>query len=272
LARDHKAWNPTLKVATQVKPDRWTAELAIPFEQLGLTEKPFNKVWRMNLTRVSQAPYEDTSWCVLGDYNSHVPGRFGYLWVDAGKALNVSAQDMQPWKRLFDGKGLAGWRVHDGKLTVGAGAMAVGPNGRAKVLLTEPLPYADVAISIEVYYTKQVRFMFSPDEANKQMGCYATFINFINESNVALLRRWDYWQPPLGGHLTIPHYGPCPMQDDTWHRCEVRFRPDRIQLLLDGRLLLETPNFYPQARYFGLDIIDAGKVRNVRLRRLVSEP
>lgn len=270
LARDHKAWNPQLQVKTKVKPGEWTAEMAIPFAELGLAEGKVNKVWRMNLTRFNLAPAEDTSWCVLGDYSSHVPSRFGYLWVDAGTELNVSPQEMQPWEWIFDGRSLAGWRVQRGKVSVRNGMMVVPPDETAVVLLREPLPYSDVLIAAEVMSDKQFRFMFSRDPANEKMGFYATFINLINESNVALMRRWEYWSPPLGWHLTIPHYGPCPMRDDTWYRCEVRFCPDRTSLILNGRVLLETPNLYPDARYLGLHIIGGGKVRNVRIRKLVG--
>ena len=270
LARDHKAWNPRLKVKTKVEPGEWTAELAIPFDQLGPGGTKVNKVWRMNLTRFNLAPAEDTSWCVLGDYNSHVPSKFGYLWVDAGSEMNVSPQEMQPWRPIFNGRNLGGWKVERGRVSVRGGMMVVPPSETAVVLLKKPLPYGDFLIGAEVMSDKQFRFMFSPDPGNEKMGFYATFINLINESNVALMRRWEYWVPPLGGHLTIPHYGPCPMRDNVWYRCEVRFRPDRTSLLLNGRVLLETPNMYPQARYFGVHIIGGGKVRNIRIRKLVS--
>ena len=270
LRRDPKAWNPkAVKVATKVAAKEWTAEIAIPFADLGLKAGKINKVWRMNLTRFNHAPAEDTSWCVLGDYSSHVPSRFGYLWLDAGGVMNVSAQEMQPWRRLFDGRTLTGWEVLDGEVKIADGAMNV-PKAGARILLKRPLPAGDLAVAAEVYDPKQFRFMFSPDADNKKMGCYATFINLINESNVALMRGWEYWVPPLGWHLTIPHYGPCPMADKTWYRCVVHFRRDRIRLILNGRVLLETPNFYPKARRFGLHVIGGGKLRNVRMRKLVS--
>ncbi len=270
FARDHKAWNGELAVKTKVAPGLWTAELAIPFSQLSLPGGKVNKVWRMNLMRFNLAPAEDTSWCVLGDYSSHVPSRFGYLWVDAGTELNASPQQMQPWETIFNGHSLAGWKVHAGTVSVRDGMMVVPPARSAVVLLEEPLPYDDLVLGAEVMSDKQFRFMFSPDAANEKTGFYATFINLINESNVALMRGWEYWVPPLGWHLTIPHYGPCPMQDATWYTCQVRFRPSRTSLLLNGRVLLETPNLYPGARYFGLHIIGGGKVRNVRIRKLVA--
>ncbi len=270
LARDHKAWNPTLRVAGDVKPGVWTAEVAIPFDQLRPPQGKVNKVWRMNLTRFNLAPGEDTSWCVLGDYNSHVPERFGYLWVDAGTELNVSAQEMQPWEPLFDGRSLAGWKVHAGDPAVRDGMLLVPPATSAVILRNKPLPYEDVLISAEVMSDKQFRFMFSPDPSNEKMGFYATFINLINESNVALMRHWEYWVPPLGWHLTIPQYGPCPMRDETWYRCEVRFRPGRTSLLLNGRVLVESPNLYPKARYFGLHVIGGGKIRSLRMRKLIG--
>ena len=139
-----------------------------------------------------------------------------------------------------------------------------------RVLVTGGYGSGGYRNSAEVYDPKQLRFMFAPDAESKKMGCYATFINLINESNVALMRGWEYWTPPLGWHLTIPHYGPCPMADKTWYRCVVHLRADRIRLILNGRVLLETPNFYPKARHFGLHVIGGGKVRNVRVRKLVA--
>jgi len=270
LARRREAWNPELKVATKVSRGEWTAELAIPFRQLGLTPGRINRVWRMNLTRFSLSPPEDTSWCVLGDYSSHTPSRFGYLWLDAGNVMNVSDQEMQPWEAIFDGESLSNWRVVRGEVLAGEGMMVVEPAQTAVVAMRKPLPYDDLVISADVISNKQFRFMFAPDRDNKQMGFYATFINHINESNVAMMRDWEYWAPPMGFHLTIPHYGPCPMADNTWYRCEVRFRPERVQLLLNGRLLMETPNLYPKARWLGLHIIGGGKVRNLRIRKLVT--
>ena len=268
--RDQKSWNPKLQVAAKVRPGEWTAELKIPFDQLRLKPGKINKVWRMNLTRFNLAPAEDTSWCVLGDYNSHVPGRFGYLWVDAGDVLNATAQEMQPWEAIFDGKSLTGWRVQRGEVAVRDGMMIVAPDETAVLVREKPLPYDDLIIRAEVVSDKQFRFMFARDPDNRKMGFYATFINLINESNVALMKDWEYWCPPMGFHLTIPHYGPCPMRDGTWYRCEVPLGPGRVSLMLDGRVLLATPNLYPKARYFGLHIIGGGKVRDVRIRRLIA--
>ena len=272
FARDHKSWNPKLQVAAKVRPGEWTAELAIPFGELRLTKGKINKIWRMNLTRFNLAPAEDTSWCVLGDYSSHVPARFGHLWVDAGTVLNASAQEMQPWEPIFDGKGLSGWRALRGRVAVRDGLLVVAPGETAVLVRKEPLPYDDLVISADVLSDKQLRFMFSPDRDNRKMGFYATFINLINESNVALMKDWEYWVPPMGFHLTIPTYGPCPMRDETWYRCEVRFRPGRTSLLLNGRLLLESPNLYPEARHFGLHVIGGGKITNLRIRKLVEAP
>ena len=270
LGRDLKAWNPALEVATRPGRREWTTEIRIPFAELGLTGGRINKVWRMNLTRFSLRPAEDTSWCVLGDYSSHTPERFGWLWVDAGSVRNVSDQDMQPWVPIFNGRNLAGWRLRRGKAAVRDGAIVVERGAEAVLVRDEPLPHDDLVLSADVVSDKQLRFCFSPDAANRKMGFYATFINLINESNVALMRDWDYWAPPLGGHLTIPHYGPCPMADGRWVRLQVRFRPDRVSLLLNGRTLLEAANLYPRARHFALHIIGAARVRNVRLRRLLS--
>jgi len=271
LSRDPKAWNPKLKIATAVGPREWTAEIEIPFDQLGIESGRVNKVWRMNLTRFTTAPAEDTSWCVLGDYSSHVPRRFGYLWVDAGTRLNVAAQDLMPWRPLFNARSLAGWTVRSGRPRVRDGAIVVGPGRSAVILLDKPLPDGDVEIAAEISGNKQFRFAFSPDAGNEKMGLYGTFINHINESNVAMMKNWEYWVPPLGWHLTIPHYGPCGMNDRDTYACVVRFRAKRISLVLNGRILLETPNFYPKARHFGLAILGGGRVTNIRLRALAPE-
>ncbi len=270
-ARDLKAWDPRLTAATATDGGAWTAELAVPFAELGLAPGSINKVWRMNLTRFSTSPPEDTSWCVLGDFSSHTPSRFGYLWVDAGDVLNVPAREMVPWEPIFNGRDLSGWRLQRGRAAVRGGMITVRPAEEAVIVRTEPLPYDDVVISAEVVSDRQFRFCFARDPDNARTGFYATFINHINESNVALMRDWEYWAPPMGGHLTIPHYGPCPMGDNIFYRLRVRFRPRRVTLMLDDRILMEAANLYPDARRLGLHLIGGCKVRDLRIRRLVAE-
>lgn len=261
-SKDPKAWEPKLQLATRVGQREWTAEMLIPFDQLGPKSGQVNKVWRANFTRTCHAPSEDTSWCNLRGYTSHNPDLFGYLWVDAGAVVNVHAQDLQPWETLplerFDA--LRGTPAQSGGVIEPRGAI---------LRLRQPLAYDDFVISADVYNPGQMRFLFARDPENRTTGCYATFINPINECNVALMRDWEFWNP-LGGHVTIPQVGSCPMNDNTWYRCEVHFRPGRLSAYLNGKLLLETPNFYPTAHWLAIHASGECKLKNIRMRRLVE--
>lgn len=250
------------------------------------------KLWRMNLTRLSHEPNEDTSWCVLGDVSSHVPDRFGYLWVDSGGVQNVPEQELQPWVSLFNGRDLGLWRVlkgggfvEGGELRPRQGQLTMlldGPGALARQAASRGEPAAGAGqweqawrgglrFSADVYNPRQLRFAFSPDERNERTGFYATFINQINESNVAIMRGWEFWCPPMAFHGTIPQLGPCSMNDTTWYRCQVDVRPDSVRMYLNRQLVVETPNFCPAARYLALHASGEARLRNIRMQRLTAE-
>ena len=69
----------------------WTAEVAIPFETLGVRPGKPGRAWSFNLTRSARDPddasfLEDTAWSPTGERSSHVPNMFGYIWLDGAPA------------------------------------------------------------------------------------------------------------------------------------------------------------------------------------------
>jgi hypothetical protein len=84
-------WNPKIKAKTKVDKKSWTVEMAIPFDQLVSDVKKLNKAWAMNLNRMAYLVEgnEDTAWSSTGGTSSHVPTKFGALWLEAGKVDNA---------------------------------------------------------------------------------------------------------------------------------------------------------------------------------------
>lgn len=85
------AWDPKLAVKTVVSKDAWTCELAIPFVELGLKRGEMPRVWAANFNRMARltGSTEDIAWSPTGSSTSHVPARFGCLWVEAGTVDNT---------------------------------------------------------------------------------------------------------------------------------------------------------------------------------------
>ena len=84
------SWNPKLTVKTAKQKKAWTVELAIPFSELVPNPARMNKVWAVNFNRMAYLieGTEDTAWSPTGGTDSHVPGKFGVLWLDAGTVDN----------------------------------------------------------------------------------------------------------------------------------------------------------------------------------------
>ena len=79
-----KAYNMEFRSAVKVGEQGWTAEVAIPFASLGVTEAPTGKTWRGNFCRVRKPdPAEVSSWNAI-DKGFHEPKNFGF-WTFAGK-------------------------------------------------------------------------------------------------------------------------------------------------------------------------------------------
>jgi hypothetical protein len=86
------SWNANAQVKTKVGKDGWTAELVIPFADLGVAAGKANRVWVANFGRLAQAEGEDTAWCCLDQANSFAPQKFGLLWLQAGTVDNAPAK------------------------------------------------------------------------------------------------------------------------------------------------------------------------------------
>ena len=65
--------------------------MAIPLKDLVKDPKKLNRVWAVNFNRMAYLieGNEDTAWSPTGGPSSHVPGKFGCLWLDAGKVDNT---------------------------------------------------------------------------------------------------------------------------------------------------------------------------------------
>jgi hypothetical protein len=84
------SWNPKLAVKTSKEKDAWNVELAIPFSELVGDVSKMNKVWAVNFNRMAMLieGTEDTAWSPTLTSDSHVPDKFGCLWLQAGKVDN----------------------------------------------------------------------------------------------------------------------------------------------------------------------------------------
>ena len=80
-----------MKVATKVGKKAWTVELIIPFKEMGVKAGKINRAWAVNFNRMAYLleGTEDTAWSPTGGDDSHVPAKFGALWLDAGTVDNT---------------------------------------------------------------------------------------------------------------------------------------------------------------------------------------
>ena len=74
-----RVWDPHLESATRVYNDRWTVEVKIPFEDLGVDKPTTGETWGWNFNRhiVTNASIW-TGWATTGS-SFHTPERFGAL-------------------------------------------------------------------------------------------------------------------------------------------------------------------------------------------------
>lgn len=84
-------WDPELQLAAKVDKKAWVLEIVIPFSELGVEDGQVNRVWAANFNRMAYllTGTEDTAWSPTGSTNSHVPEKFGVLWLDAGTVDNT---------------------------------------------------------------------------------------------------------------------------------------------------------------------------------------
>ena len=84
------SWNPKMTVKASKEKDAWNVEMAIPFSELVGDVSKMNKVWAVNFNRMAMLVEgtEDTAWSPTMTSDSHVPAKFGCLWLQAGKVDN----------------------------------------------------------------------------------------------------------------------------------------------------------------------------------------
>ncbi len=78
------SWNSkNVKIAVKKNEQTWTAEIAIPFKELGMTASDHAaSAWRANFYRNNPANDESSAWSPTGK-SFHTPGAFGFLLFDA---------------------------------------------------------------------------------------------------------------------------------------------------------------------------------------------
>jgi len=91
-ANQDASWEPALSVKTKALDNAWVMEMSIPFKELCGPEGRVNRVWAANFNRMAYllTGDEDTAWSPTGVTDSHVPARFGALWLDAGNVENYA--------------------------------------------------------------------------------------------------------------------------------------------------------------------------------------
>ena len=84
------SWDPKVKVKNVIGKKDWTVEIAIPFADLVKDTAKINKIWAANFNRMAFLidGNEDTAWSPTGGTSSHVPDKFGALWIEAGSVDN----------------------------------------------------------------------------------------------------------------------------------------------------------------------------------------
>ncbi len=91
-----RSWKPKLRIQTKVEKTGWRAEVAVPFKELVEDDAWVSRTWAGNLNRLARLPggNEDTAWCPTGGRSSHVPAKFGTLWLEGG---TVYSTDLAKW-------------------------------------------------------------------------------------------------------------------------------------------------------------------------------
>jgi hypothetical protein len=98
--RDVK-WNSSAKVAVKREDGYWTAEVAIPLADLGISKIKEGDQWRVGLDRIAQSRHELSSWQPTNAAGAHAPRELGILSFAAGP---VGMTPARPLTQLTPGK------------------------------------------------------------------------------------------------------------------------------------------------------------------------
>ncbi len=77
---EQKEWEPKAVTASTLKDGNWEIEVMIPLEDLGIKELPFDKEWRLQMTRDWRQPAEQTPWNKSGNFCN--PDSMGIMVMD----------------------------------------------------------------------------------------------------------------------------------------------------------------------------------------------
>jgi hypothetical protein len=118
--RNDANWHGVWFVRTAIRPDGWTAEVAIPFKTLRFPDREAQR-WGLNLVRFARRANETSTWAPVprqfSHYNVAYAGALvGITGVRRGRALQVTLPTGAPpfpgaWRRApgASGRGGSGW-------------------------------------------------------------------------------------------------------------------------------------------------------------------
>ncbi|MFA6665521.1 MAG: carbohydrate-binding family 9-like protein, partial [Armatimonadota bacterium] len=86
-----------IKAQGALSKGQWTAEIAVPFTEIGAPAPRPGDIWRMNLCRTEQPAKEYSSWSPVSAKGFHSPEHFGYIQF-ADKAPAISGPDLAACK------------------------------------------------------------------------------------------------------------------------------------------------------------------------------
>jgi hypothetical protein len=98
---EQKPWDPKAITASSLRDGNWEIEVMIPMEDLGINELPFDKEWRLQMTRDWRQPAEQTPWNKSGNFCD--PDSMGILVMDKDiPSLHFKGLGKDYRKGLFD--------------------------------------------------------------------------------------------------------------------------------------------------------------------------
>lgn len=98
---EQKKWEPKVIIASSLRGGNWEIEAMIPLEDIGIKELPFDKEWRLQMTRDWRQPAEQTPWNKSGDFCN--PDSMGIMVMDKDvPATHFKGLGKDYRKGLFD--------------------------------------------------------------------------------------------------------------------------------------------------------------------------